>query len=367
MASGTATVMPSVKGFDFTVLQKENEIPKQFVWSEKDLVKSSFEKLDTPLIDLKAIKGDETAMASAAQLVRNACMKHGFFEVINHGVDPDLIAATYQEFDSIFKLPLNNKVKGKKNQWGYSCGLAERFSSSLPWKEIVTYPYHYVHQSQSQVLDFLNSVFGEDLPHIGSVNQRYCEAMKKVSMDILELLAISLGADRSHFQRYFEDCEAIMRGNSYPPCKDFNLTFGVGPHCDPTSLTILNQDQVGGLEVFVDDKWFSVPPRPETPGAFVINIGDTFTALSNGLYKSCLHRVLVNEDVERKSLTFFLNPKSDKTVKPPKNLFESEEKRKYPDFTWSDLYHFTQKRRRADADTLPCFVESLLASKSSNI
>jgi hypothetical protein len=44
-------------------------------------------------------------------------------------------------------------------------------------------------------------------------------------------------------------------------------------HCDPTSVTILFQDQVGGLEAFVDNKWLAIRPQPNT---FVINIGDTF-------------------------------------------------------------------------------------------
>ncbi|XP_027368200.1 gibberellin 20 oxidase 1-D-like [Abrus precatorius] len=378
MESGAAAVVvsPSSKGlkdenenersFDLKLLHKEADIPKQFIWSASHLVKGSSEKLDTPFIDLKAIKGDEAAMATAAELVRKACMKHGFFEVTNHGVDLSLINATYQEFDSIFKLPLNKKLGARKNPLGYSCGLSDRFSSNLPWKEIFTYRYNYLHHSDSQVVDFFNSIFHEDFQGIGLVNQKYCEAIKKLSMDILELLAISLGVDRSHFQRFFEDCEGIVRGNSYPPCKNFNLTFGVGPHCDPTSITILHQDQVGGLEVFVDGKWLAVPPRSETPDAFVINIGDTFTALSNGIYKSCLHRVLVNEEVERKSLTFFMNPRGDKTVRPPNNLFENEEQRKYPDFKWSELYEYTQKRQRADAETLPNFVTWLRASKPSN-
>jgi len=105
------------------------------------------------------------------------------------------------------------------------------------------------------------------------VYQKYCEAMKELSLVIMELLAISLGIDRMHYRRFFEDGDSIMRCNYYPPCKSSSLTLGTGPHSDPTSLTILHQDQVGGLQVFADDKWVAVRPRPE---ALVINIGDTF-------------------------------------------------------------------------------------------
>ncbi|XP_020215891.1 gibberellin 20 oxidase 2 [Cajanus cajan] len=360
MESNTSTLVvptPSteVSSFDFKSL---NNVPKQFVWSSKDLIKGSSEKLNTPLIDLKAIKGDEIAMANAAKLVREACMKHGFFEVTKHGVDHDLIIAAHREYDSIFKLPLEKKLsaKNKHNRWGYSSAHAERYSSSLPWKETFTFLYHYIHESDSEIVDLFKSFLGDEFEQAGLVNQRYCEAMKEVSMNILELLGISLGADHSYFQRFFEDGEAIMRCNHYPSCKNPNLTLGVGPHCDPTSLTILHQEQVSGLEVYVDGKWLPVPPRHDIPDALIINIGDTFKALTNGVYKSVLHRVVVNEKVNRKSLTFFLNPRADKTVIPPKNLFENEEQRDYLDFTWTQLYEFTQKRHRADPDTLSSFV-----------
>lgn len=89
----------------------------------------------------------------------------------------------------------------------------------------------------------------------------------------MELLGVSLGVERQHYREYFEDGRSIMRCNYYPPCKNSGLTMGTGPHCDPTSLTILHQDQVGGLQVFANNKWQTVQPRPD---ALVINIGDTF-------------------------------------------------------------------------------------------
>lgn len=108
--------------------------------------------------------------------------------------------------------------------------------------------------------------------------QRYCEAMRELSQGIMELLAISLGVNRLHYRKFFEDSRSIMRCNYYPPCNNSQLTMGTGPHCDPTSLTILHQDQVGGLEVFANNKWHAVTPRPD---ALVVNIGDTFMVRFN--------------------------------------------------------------------------------------
>lgn len=101
--------------------------------------------------------------------------------------------------------------------------------------------------------------------------------MNNLSSQIMELLAISLGVNQNHFKEFFEDNESIMRLNYYPPCQQPDQVLGTGPHCDPTSLTILHQDNVDGLQVFVDNQWHLISPNPN---AFVVNIGDTFMVSS---------------------------------------------------------------------------------------
>ncbi|CAK7354814.1 unnamed protein product [Dovyalis caffra] len=351
--------------FDSSFLQKEASLPTAFIWPNGDLVRNQ-DELKEPLIDLEGfLKGDEVATAQAAELVRTACLNHGFFQVTNHGVDISLIHAAHEGIDKIFKLPLDKKLSVLRKPGdvsGYSGAHAHRYSSKLPWKETFSFGYHGDDDSEPLVVDYFKSVVGEDFQQTGWVYQRYCEAMKKVSLLIFELLAISLGVDRLHYRKFFEDGSSIMRCNYYPPCNNSTLTLGTGPHCDPTSLTILHQDQVGGLEVFANNKWQTIQPRPE---ALVVNIGDTFMALSNGRYKSCLHRAVVNRHRERRSLVFFVSPKEEKVVRPPQDLVCREGPRKYPDFTWSDLLEFTQKHYRADVATLHSFIQWLLSSKPS--
>lgn len=105
-----------------------------------------------------------------------------------------------------------------------------------------------------------------------NVYQEYAEAMSKLSLRIMELLGMSLGINSSHFVEFFEDNDSLLRLNYYPRCKQPNDVLGSGPHCDPTSLTILQQDY-SGLQVFVDNQWQSIPYNPQ---ALVVNIGDTF-------------------------------------------------------------------------------------------
>lgn len=97
--------------------------------------------------------------------------------------------------------------------------------------------------------------------------------MRELSLGIMELLGMSLGMGRMQFREFFEDSSAIMRCNNYPTCEEPELTLGTGPHCDPTALTILHQDEVAGLEVFTSGRWHAVSP---VRGALVVNLGDTF-------------------------------------------------------------------------------------------
>ena len=100
--------------------------------------------------------------------------------------------------------------------------------------------------------------------------------MNKLCMKILEVLGLSLGVGRSTFRDFYSDNESLFGVNYYPLCPKPELTLGTGPHFDPTSLTVLHQDQIAGLQVCVDGKWYTVSPRPNT---VVINVGDTFMVI----------------------------------------------------------------------------------------
>ena len=106
------------------------------------------------------------------------------------------------------------------------------------------------------------------------VCQEHTQEMVKLAYKLMELVALSLGLPADRFHGFFKDQTSYIRLNHYNPCPAPHLALGLGRHQDSGVLIILNEDDVGGLEVKwkTDGEWVRVK---STPGAYIINIGDT--------------------------------------------------------------------------------------------
>ncbi|KAL5070902.1 hypothetical protein RYX36_021789 [Vicia faba] len=165
----------------------------------------------------------------------------------------------------------------------------------------------------------------------------YGGKLEKLSFKLLELISLSLGLSGDKFFDCFENQLSLVRLNYYPPCPSPDLALGIGPHKDPCVLTIVAQDDTGGLQVKNNSVGGWVPIEP-IPGALVVNVGDVFQVWSNDKYDSAIHRATVNSQKERYSYPFFFFPGHDVMVKPAEELVSEQGPAKYKPYNFGKYY-----------------------------
>uniref|UniRef100_A0A0D3FLB6 Fe2OG dioxygenase domain-containing protein n=1 Tax=Oryza barthii TaxID=65489 RepID=A0A0D3FLB6_9ORYZ len=178
----------------------------------------------------------------------------------------------------------------------------------------------------------------DDLPGFREAMEEYGEAVEELAFKLLELIARSLGLRPDRLHGFFKDDQTtFIRLNHYPPCPSPDLALGVGRHKDAGALTVLYQDDVGGLDVRrrSDGEWVRVRPVPHS---FIINVGDIIQVWSNDRYESAEHRVAVNVEKERFSIPFFFNPAGHTMVEPLEEVVSDESPARYNPYNWGEFF-----------------------------
>ncbi|KAF9624076.1 hypothetical protein IFM89_007774 [Coptis chinensis] len=262
------------------------------------------EECELPLIDLSYLRSqDEKKRQACAAAIASASSEWGFFQVVNHGISPNLLGEMRKEQMKLFELPFKNKAScGLLNdsyRWGNPRATsAKQFS----WSEAFHIPLTMI--SEEACYGELSSLrYGSDGEIRNSNVQTCSNSCRRFSRES--------GTSRRVFGEVCNESTCFLRLNRYPQCSIQPEMFGLVPHTDSDFLTILYQDQVGGLQLMKDSKWVAVKPNPQ---ALIVNIGDLFQAWSNDIYKSVEHKVMANEKVERYSIAYFLCPSYDSLV-----------------------------------------------------
>jgi isopenicillin N synthase-like dioxygenase len=142
----------------------------------------------------------------------------------------------------------------------------------------------------------------------------YLETMTQLGHVVMRGVALALGLPSDWFVRELTaDPTILFRIFCYPPTPgDDADEWGVREHTDYGLLTIVGQDDVGGLQVRSTRGWIDVPPDPD---AFVCNIGDMLERMTGGRYRSTPHRVRNTGSSNRLSFPFFFDPGWDADVR----------------------------------------------------
>ncbi|KAJ4827423.1 hypothetical protein Tsubulata_011072, partial [Turnera subulata] len=307
------------------------------------------EEEEIPVIDLSASSTGDTQELVAR--IGEACKKWGFFQVINHGVPLELRQKVERAAKQFFDLPMEEKWKVKRdevNPMGYHD--SEHTKNVRDWKEVFDFLVvdpTLIPASEDpadQDLRTLTNQWPQYPPEFRELCQEYNRQVEKLAFKLLELISLSLGLPADQFHGYFKEQISFSRFNHYPPCPAPHLALGVGRHKDGGALTVLAQDDVGGLEISrrSDGEWIPVRPIPNT---FIINIGNCMQVWTNDLYWSAEHRVVVNSEKERFSIPFFFFPSRYAQIKPLDELVSEQNPGRYKEFNWGKFF---ASRNRSD-------------------
>ncbi|XVF40661.1 hypothetical protein PTKIN_Ptkin01aG0132400 [Pterospermum kingtungense] len=261
------------------------------------------EERELPLIDLSLLGlGDELEKEGCRKDIARAAQEWGFFQVINHGISKDILEKMRDEQVKMFKQPFHNKFlnfTAGSYRWGTPTATSLR---QLSWSEAFHIPMTDISTS---------GAFNSDTLTLSSPMEQFVAKVASLAQKLAEILAEKLGRKSNFFQENCLQSTCYLRLNRYPPCPIPVEIFGLMPHTDSDFLTILHQDQVGGLQLVKDGKWIEVKPNSE---ALIINIGDLFQAWSNDSYKSVQHCVVTNPTKERFSVAYFLCPSYETVI-----------------------------------------------------
>ena len=282
---------------------------------------------EVPVIDIAALRDGTDPVGVGAELAR-AATEVGFLYVRNHGVESELVERARRSALEFFRLPDEAKREAGTNQFhhGYlKPGSTKMYDDArLDLKESFNWGIELdwgSDRERESGWEPENPLLGPNewpaaMPQLKTTVYPYFDAASACAESLLRGFALGAGLDADHFIRLRD--RPVSRGSLqyYPPQPDGAAEdqFGVAPHTDFGVLTVLCQDEVGGLEIRQrSGEWAAMPP---IPGTLVVNIGDLLERWSNRRYRSTVHRVINSSGRERLSLVLAYDPNFETVVDP---------------------------------------------------
>ena len=277
-----------------------------------------------PVIDVKPLRAGTLENAHSVALeIRQAAEEIGFFYIRNHGVPESVIKQSYSAAKDFFNLPkvVKNNVKINSNHHGYLCfGEAKmEQAKSVDLKESFVWGLDLPDEHPSVTME--NPFLGRnqwpvEIPEFKKSVYPFFEAGLQCGLDMMRAFALGMGLPEDSFLKATDEPIARSSIIHYPPQSEDlgEEQFGVAPHTDYGCLTLLWQDQVGGLEVQNrEGEWVTAHPIDNT---LVVNVGDLLMRWTNEGFISTPHRVVNRKGQERYSMVIAWDPNFDTIVDP---------------------------------------------------
>ncbi|XP_073061512.1 1-aminocyclopropane-1-carboxylate oxidase 3-like [Primulina eburnea] len=278
-----------------------------------------------PVVNMENLNGEERP--ATMEIIKDACENWGFFELVNHGIAPEFLDTVERLTKEHYKRTMEQRFKEMVASKGLDSVQSE--ISDLDW-ESTFFLRHLPESNISEIPDL------ED--EYRKVMKEFASQLEKLAEHLLDLLCENLGLEKGYLKKAFYGSKGPTFGtkvSNYPPCPKPDLIKGLRAHTDAGGIILLFQDdKVSGLQLLKGEEWVDVPPMRHS---IVINIGDQLEVITNGKYKSVLHRVIAQTDGTRMSIASFYNPGSDAVIYPAPALVEKEDNKDlYPKFVFED-------------------------------
>ncbi len=289
-----------------------------------------------PTIDISPLLGPggagadsaDGAVAVAAE-IGEACEQVGFFQIVGHGVDPVLRQRLLELSAEFFALPESTKERIAMplggRAWRGWFPVGGELTSGVPDDKEGLYFGTELPADDPRVLAGVPlhgpNLFPAEPAELRAVVLEWMDQLTAVGRAVLSGIALSFGLERNWFDRWCADPTVLFRIFHYPPpAPDFVGSWGVAEHTDYGLLTLLVQDDIGGLEVRVGDEWVQIDASADASiwtsrDTIVCNLGDMLERVTGGRFRSTPHRVRMPER-DRYSFPLFLDPAWDAVVAP---------------------------------------------------
>jgi isopenicillin N synthase-like dioxygenase len=278
--------------------------------------------MSVPQLDLRGFDGGESQRAQFLAELRIAAHDIGFFYLIGHGVEAALLGDVLDSAKHFFALPDADKLAiemiHSPHFRGYNRVASEHTRGMPDWREQIDIGPERPALPRAAGSPPWARLRGPNqwpaaLPELRAVVTRWQIASMQVLTRILRAFSLALGQPADALEPlYGDDPHYLIKLIRYPGRDATAADQGVGAHKDAGLITLLLQDDQGGLQVETPRGWIDVPPRP---GTFVINIGELLELASDGFLRATMHRVVTPPSgVERLSAAFFLGARLDAVV-----------------------------------------------------
>jgi len=290
-----------------------------------------------PLIDLSA----EPAEALARR-IDAALREAGFFAVTGHGVTDAVVAAAFDAGHRFFALPEATKSRWHIDRWPLRRGF-----DPIGWQALdPTQPPDAKESFYTGVEANGPNQWPDEaqLPGFRAGIEAYAAAMDVLARRLMGLFELALALPRGHFDAFMRHPTCTTRLLHYPPQPAVAAPgqIGCGAHTDWGALTLLAQDDAGGLQVQTAEGWIDVPP---TPGALVVNVGDMTQRWTNDRWPSTMHRVINRHSGrDRWSIAYFFDLDAEAAIVPLASCVDETNPARYGPITAGE--HLAEMYRR---------------------